>query len=99
MPVKGAGARWPRPAKSGNFVSEKRRACQPTAYSFQWLLRISRPWPDRRDPESHDELDYHFLLTRNLELLGAEDDSDLAGQASEVERMLTGLWQKLTADR
>jgi four helix bundle protein len=48
---------------------------------------------------SASELEYHLLLARDLELLGAEDCSDLAAQASEVKRMLTGLWQKLTADR
>jgi four helix bundle protein len=48
---------------------------------------------------SASELEYHLLLARDLELLGAEDYSDLAAQASEVKRMLTGLWQKLTADR
>ena len=48
---------------------------------------------------SASELEYHLLLARDLELLGVEDYSDLAGQASEVKRMLTGLWQKLKADR
>ena len=48
---------------------------------------------------SASELEYHLLLARDLELLGVEDYSDLAGQASEVNRMLTGLWQKLKADR
>jgi len=31
-------------------------------------------------------------------LLNAEEYTDLAAQASEVKRMLTGLWQTLTAD-
>jgi len=34
-----------------------------------------------------------------VELLNAEEYKDLAAQASEVKRMLAGLWQKLTADR
>ena len=48
---------------------------------------------------SASELDYHLLLARDLTLLTAADYTELAGQASEVKRMLTGLIQKLTADR
>ena len=48
---------------------------------------------------SASELDYHLLLARDLKLLTAADYTELAGQASEVKRMLTGLIQKLTADR
>jgi four helix bundle protein len=46
---------------------------------------------------SASELEYHLLLARDLKLLNAADHTDLAQQATEVKRMLTGLLQKLTA--
>ena len=48
---------------------------------------------------SASELDYHLLLARDLKLLNVTDYADLARQTTEVKRMLTGLIQKLTADR
>lgn len=48
---------------------------------------------------SASELDYHLLLARDLKLLKATDYAELARDTSEVKRMLTGLIQKLTADR
>ena len=48
---------------------------------------------------SASELDYHLLLARDLRLLNGADYSELAGQATEVKRMLAGLIQKLKADR
>jgi len=39
------------------------------------------------------------LLARDLKLLKATDHAELARQTTEVKRMLTGLLQKLTADR
>lgn len=48
---------------------------------------------------SASELDYHLLLARDLKLLNTTDYTELAQQATEVKRMLTGLLQKLTADR
>ena len=48
---------------------------------------------------SASELDYHLLLARDLTLLNVPDYADLARQTTEVKRMLTGLIQKLTADR
>jgi four helix bundle protein len=47
---------------------------------------------------SASELEYHLLLARDLKLLIAADYAELAQQATEVKRMLTGLLQKLTAD-
>lgn len=47
---------------------------------------------------SASELEYHLLLARDLNLLNTADHADLAQQATEVKRMLTGLLQKLTAD-
>jgi len=41
----------------------------------------------------------HVLHARDVELLNAEEYTDLAAQAREVKRMPTGLLQKLTADR
>jgi four helix bundle protein len=48
---------------------------------------------------SASELDYHLLLARDLNLLQVSDYADVARQTTEVKRMLTGLIQKLTADR
>jgi four helix bundle protein len=48
---------------------------------------------------SASELEYHLLLARDLKLLNAADHTVLADQTTEVKRMLTGLQQKLTADR
>ena len=48
---------------------------------------------------SASELEYHLLLARDLQLLNAVDYTMLADQTTEVKRMLTGLQQKLTADR
>jgi four helix bundle protein len=48
---------------------------------------------------SASELDYHLLLARDLNLLNGTDYAALAQHTTEVKRMLTGLIQKLTADR
>ena len=48
---------------------------------------------------SASELDYHLLLARDLKLINATDYTAVAQQTTEVKRMLTGLRQKLTADR
>ena len=48
---------------------------------------------------SASELEYHLLLAKDLNLLTAADHTMLTDQTTEVKRMLTGLLQKLTADR
>jgi four helix bundle protein len=48
---------------------------------------------------SASELEYHLLLARDLNLLDATDYTALTNQTTEVKRMLTGLQQKLNADR
>ncbi len=48
---------------------------------------------------SASELEYHLLLARDLKLIKPEDHEDLAGRTTELKRMLTGLLQKLRADR
>ena len=48
---------------------------------------------------SASELDYYLLLARDLDLITATDYTSIAHQTIEVKRMLTGLLQKLTADR
>jgi len=48
---------------------------------------------------SASELEYHLLLARDLNLLNSVDYNQLAGEVTEVKRMLTSLIQKLTADR
>ncbi len=48
---------------------------------------------------SASELEYHLLLARDLRLIAPNDYSELAQRTTEVKRMLTGLLQKLKADR
>lgn len=48
---------------------------------------------------SASELEYHFLLARDLELLSGSDYERLAGEITEVKRMLASFIQKLRADR
>lgn len=48
---------------------------------------------------SASELEYHLLLARDLKLIKLEDHEDLASRTKELKRMLTGLLQKLRADR
>ena len=48
---------------------------------------------------SASELEYHLLLARDLMLIQPRDYEELAGQATELKRMLTALFQKLNADR
>lgn len=45
------------------------------------------------------ELEYHFLLARDLDFLNSSDYKQLAKQVTEVKRMLTSFIQKLKADR
>ena len=47
---------------------------------------------------SASELEYHLLLARDLKLLKSEDYQQLAEQATELKRMLSGLLQKLKAE-
>jgi four helix bundle protein len=48
---------------------------------------------------SASELEYHLLLARDLHLIKPEDYAGLAERATELKRMLTGLLQRLKADR
>jgi four helix bundle protein len=48
---------------------------------------------------SASELEYHLLLARDLKLIKAADYDELAPRITELKRMLTGLLQKLNADR
>ena len=48
---------------------------------------------------SASELEYHLLLAKDLKLIQPKDYEGLTQSAIEVKRMLTGLIQKLTADR
>ena len=48
---------------------------------------------------SASELEYHLLLAHDLKLLEAEDYAQLIERVVELKRMLTGLIQKLNADR
>ncbi len=47
---------------------------------------------------SASELEYHLLLARDLNLLGASDHERLTQDVTEVKRMLTTFVQRLTAD-
>ena len=48
---------------------------------------------------SASELEYQLLLARDLKLIPVNDHQLLAEQVVEIKRMLSGLVQKLTADR
>lgn len=48
---------------------------------------------------SASEVEYHLLLARDLKLIKPADYEELAPRATELKRMLTGLLQKLNADR
>src|SRR6266571_1448782 len=48
---------------------------------------------------SASELEYHLLLGRDLKLTSTEAYERLTERVVEVKRMLTGLIQKLNADR
>jgi len=47
---------------------------------------------------SASELEYHLLLSRDLELLQGDDFQRLTNEVVEVKRMLASLLQKLRAD-
>jgi four helix bundle protein len=49
--------------------------------------------------ESASELEYHLLLARDLNLINPKDHAELSRRATELKRMLTGLIQRLKADR
>ena len=55
--------------------------------------------PIPRGRGSASELEYHLLLARDLELLNGSDYKQLAGEVTEVKRMLTSFIQMLRADR
>jgi four helix bundle protein len=48
---------------------------------------------------SASELEYHLLLARDLKLLQADNYAQISERVVELKRMLTGLIQKLSADR
>jgi four helix bundle protein len=48
---------------------------------------------------SASELEYHFLLSRDLGLLSTDEHLNLDQSAVEVKRMLAGLIKKVDADR
>jgi four helix bundle protein len=48
---------------------------------------------------SASELEYHFLLARDLGFMAAEIHEQMSSQVVEVKRMLASLIQKLKADR
>jgi len=48
---------------------------------------------------SASELEYHFLLARDLKMLGETDYQQLNSSVVEVKRMLASLVRKVDADR
>jgi len=48
---------------------------------------------------SASELEYHLLLARELKLIKPKDHAEFSQRTTELKRMLTGLLQKLKADR
>ena len=47
---------------------------------------------------SASEVEYHLLLARDLTLLETSEHLKLEDQVKEIKRMLTSLFQKLTAE-
>ena len=47
---------------------------------------------------SASELEFHLLLAHDLDLLSQDNYGPLSQQVVEVKRMLTSLWQRLTAE-
>ena len=47
---------------------------------------------------SASELEYHLLLARDLEFLGASDYQQLSDETVDVKRMLASLMKRLRAD-
>ena len=60
---------------------------------LNWCAFVRSPWGPAASWTTT------FLLASDLKLLNATDYTPLAQQTSDVKRMLTGLLQKLTADR
>ena len=48
---------------------------------------------------STNEVEYHLLLARDLKLIKPKDYEDLTQRAQEIQRMLSGFMQKLSAKR
>src|SRR5215831_18664939 len=48
---------------------------------------------------SASELEYDLLLAKDLKLVNLKDHTELLQRSTELKRMLTGLIQKLIADR
>lgn len=48
---------------------------------------------------SASELEYHFLLSKDLGFLGSEEYQPLAAAVTEVKKMLAGLVHKIESDR
>jgi four helix bundle protein len=48
---------------------------------------------------SASETEYHLLLSQDLKLLDTSDYEQLADRVVEVKRILSGLIEKLRADR
>jgi four helix bundle protein len=48
---------------------------------------------------SASELDYHFLLARDLHFMAEPDYKRMAGNLSELRKMLTSLLQKINTER
>lgn len=48
---------------------------------------------------SASELEYHLLLSKDLQFLNSEDHDEARAQVVEVKRMLAGLIRKIEAER
>jgi len=53
----------------------------------------------RSPPDSASELEYHFLLAKDLSFLSDNEYKKLDQSTIEVKRMLAGLIKKVEADR
>ena len=76
----------------------------PSAFSHQlsalWINRQpnSERFPPIEGVAEASELEYHLLLAKDLSFLKPKDREDLAQRATELNRMLTALRQKLRVD-
>jgi len=55
--------------------------------------------PIPRGMGSASELEYHLLLSRDLDFLSVDTHETLTTQTVEIKRMLTSFIQKLRAER
>jgi len=96
-----ATARFPR-EELYELTSQMRRACASVPANIAEGCGRDGDAELARFPRiasgSASELEYHLLLTRDLDLLDHSNHERLSKEVTEVKRMLTSFIQKLTAE-